>query len=286
MAAEAGLIDPEPKTSDIKGDEAALEQNIMVVNADDSVEASADTNASSPTESATVGLFGGNLNFRSLGLKGGGRLKLGLFGGSPITPPLQPVSYRGGLFGGNKELTDIIQPQPGDNNSEDSETLSSNTKEDDANETEDEAREEAALLTSIKEEVKDSLDSRNMELPLLVKKQENGDGLSALASAALHHSKDFNKTENVTKEVTKDEKDVWYTVGIIKGTSFDVQSYFNYDGDTSNVTIDNLPDFSHLSRINLEPGTAYKFRVAAVNCVGRGEWSEVCFFTFSLFFLT
>lgn len=30
-----------------------------------------------------------------------------------------------------------------------------------------------------------------------------------------------------------------------------------------------------LRKAELEPGTAYKFRVAGINACGRGEWSEV-----------
>lgn len=71
------------------------------------------------------------------------------------------------------------------------------------------------------------------------------------------------------------KKDIWYTVGFVKGNSYDVHNYFLADDDTSSFTIDSLPDYSNLPRITLEPGTAYKFRVAAINTCGRGEWSEV-----------
>lgn len=46
-----------------------------------------------------------------------------------------------------------------------------------------------------------------------------------------------------------------------------------YDGDT--LTADNLPDLVKFKRVNLEPGCAYRFRVAAINSCGRGEWSDV-----------
>lgn len=36
-----------------------------------------------------------------------------------------------------------------------------------------------------------------------------------------------------------------------------------------------------LRKAELEPGTAYKFRVAGINACGRGEWSEVSGLFFS-----
>lgn len=44
------------------------------------------------------------------------------------------------------------------------------------------------------------------------------------------------------------------------------------------LTLDNLPDFAAMvgaRKMNLEPGTGYRFRIAAINNCGRGEWSEV-----------
>jgi len=65
-------------------------------------------------------------------------------------------------------------------------------------------------------------------------------------------------------------------VGVIKGTSFTVQHYY-LPGDepldvTQNLTMD---VFKGRTKIAVEPGTAYKFRVAAVNSCGRSAWSEV-----------
>lgn len=41
------------------------------------------------------------------------------------------------------------------------------------------------------------------------------------------------------------------------------------------LTSDNLPDLSKMTMTNLEPGTAYRFRLAAINSCGVGEFGEV-----------
>lgn len=135
-------------------------------------------------------------------------------------------------------------------------------------------------------------------------KKEDGDALSALASAALDHSKDnIKKTDSanhvvgvttpntttptaatgvVTTDANALSKEQWHTVGFIKGSSCDVLSYFMLD-DCNDLTADNLPDLNGFPRVYLEPGTAYKFRVAAINSVGVGEWSEVSAQSMSLY---
>jgi len=200
------------------------------------------------------------------------------------------------LFGGSKDSPEDHSPDSSLNTSSNQNTLNGSlclkTDEDTENEEYkvemDDDSKNPLLDSSTEDEDKikpdfdtstDDMDTEAAQPAADEKKQESGDALSALASAAaLHHSKDFNKTDSITKESVKDDKDVWYTVGFIKGTSFDVQNYFHCEDDDSSFTVDNLPDYSHLGRINLEPGTAYKFRVAAINSVGRGEWSEVSAF--------
>ena len=39
-----------------------------------------------------------------------------------------------------------------------------------------------------------------------------------------------------------------------------------------------IPDYSQMKKVELQPGTAYKFRVSGINACGRGTFSEVSAF--------
>lgn len=39
-----------------------------------------------------------------------------------------------------------------------------------------------------------------------------------------------------------------------------------------------MPDYSQMKKMELQPGTAYKFRVAGINACGRGSFSEISAF--------
>ncbi|XP_031770024.1 host cell factor-like isoform X2 [Galleria mellonella] len=96
--------------------------------------------------------------------------------------------------------------------------------------------------------------------------------LATLASAALHHQHEQAESEESKQQ---NDEDAWYTVGIVKGTTFTVQNYISDPNvDLSNLSLDNVPDLSGLATTPLEHGTAYKFRIAAINSCGRGEFSE------------
>ena len=70
----------------------------------------------------------------------------------------------------------------------------------------------------------------------------------------------------------------WFDVGIIKGTSCTVSSYYLPNGDLEKSEIDVEGDESLTKKMELQPGTAYKFRVAGINACGRGAWSEISAF--------
>lgn len=73
----------------------------------------------------------------------------------------------------------------------------------------------------------------------------------------------------------------WFDVDLIKGLSTVVAHYhLPNENMPSSDEIDIVANLDHsmLQRVELQPGTAYKFRVAAINACGRGNWSEVSAF--------
>ncbi|XP_064812250.1 host cell factor 1-like isoform X2 [Oncorhynchus masou masou] len=72
----------------------------------------------------------------------------------------------------------------------------------------------------------------------------------------------------------------WFDVGIVKVTNTVVTHYYLPDEDAAAVDDDSgtIPDYSQMRKMDLQPGTAYKFRVAGINTCGRGNFSEVSAF--------
>ncbi|KAM6184500.1 LOW QUALITY PROTEIN: host cell factor 1 [Sarcoramphus papa] len=72
----------------------------------------------------------------------------------------------------------------------------------------------------------------------------------------------------------------WFDVGVIKGTTMMVTHYFlpPEDAPPADEEGTGVPDHSQLRRQELQPGTAYKFRVAGLNACGRGPFSDLSAF--------
>ncbi|XP_070395193.1 host cell factor 1 [Dermacentor albipictus] len=78
---------------------------------------------------------------------------------------------------------------------------------------------------------------------------------------------------------------MWFDVGVFKETSCLVSHFYlpseqseQQRKDETDVDVVSLGAHSMLQKQELLPGTAYKFRVAAINACGRGPWSEVSAF--------
>ncbi|XP_030274447.1 host cell factor 1a isoform X3 [Sparus aurata] len=80
------------------------------------------------------------------------------------------------------------------------------------------------------------------------------------------------------KPVVKKENQ-WFDVGIVKVTNM-VVTHFYVPADESQGDDDSgiMPDYSQMKKMELQPGTAYKFRVAGINACGRGSFSEISAF--------
>uniref|UniRef100_A0A8C2ZG23 Host cell factor 1 n=1 Tax=Cyclopterus lumpus TaxID=8103 RepID=A0A8C2ZG23_CYCLU len=80
------------------------------------------------------------------------------------------------------------------------------------------------------------------------------------------------------KPVAKKENQ-WFDVGIVKVTNM-VVTHFYMPGDNSQGDDDSgvMPDYGQMKKMELQPGTAYKFRVAGINACGRGAFSEISAF--------
>uniref|UniRef100_A0A673H0P1 Host cell factor 1-like n=1 Tax=Sinocyclocheilus rhinocerous TaxID=307959 RepID=A0A673H0P1_9TELE len=90
---------------------------------------------------------------------------------------------------------------------------------------------------------------------------------------AVVHFKQNPPTVTVKPQVKKENQ--WFDVGIVKVTNMVVTHFYMPADDDDSGTI---PDYSQMKRVDLQPGTAYKFRVAGINTCGRGAFSEISAF--------
>uniref|UniRef100_A0A4W4FF81 Host cell factor 1 n=1 Tax=Electrophorus electricus TaxID=8005 RepID=A0A4W4FF81_ELEEL len=109
---------------------------------------------------------------------------------------------------------------------------------------------------------------------------------ASLQAAATHSevangiepTKPHPPTEVVKPPVKKENQ--WFDVGIVKVTNMVVTHYYVPTDDSPYVEGDSgtVPDYNQMKKVDLQSGTAYKFRVAGINTCGRGTFSEISAF--------
>uniref|UniRef100_A0A8C1VZI4 Host cell factor 1 n=1 Tax=Cyprinus carpio TaxID=7962 RepID=A0A8C1VZI4_CYPCA len=118
--------------------------------------------------------------------------------------------------------------------------------------------------------------------PMVVASPAKMQAATALAEVANGIESAAGKQEAppaVVKPPVKKENQ-WFDVGIVKVTNMVVTHYYVPADDSVGTDDDSgaIPDYSRMKKIELSPGTAYKFRVAGINACGRGTFSEVSAF--------
>ncbi|KAI4904582.1 hypothetical protein NFI96_027380, partial [Prochilodus magdalenae] len=85
-------------------------------------------------------------------------------------------------------------------------------------------------------------------------------------------------TVTVKPPVKKENQ--WFDVGIVKVTNMVVTHFYMPADDAPHIddVSGSIPDYSQMKKVELQPGTAYKFRVAGINTCGRGAFSEISAF--------
>uniref|UniRef100_A0A4W4FG05 Host cell factor 1 n=1 Tax=Electrophorus electricus TaxID=8005 RepID=A0A4W4FG05_ELEEL len=107
---------------------------------------------------------------------------------------------------------------------------------------------------------------------------------ASLQAAATHSevangiepTKPHPPTEVVKPPVKKENQ--WFDVGIVKVTNMVVTHYYVPTDDSPYGDSGTVPDYNQMKKVDLQSGTAYKFRVAGINTCGRGTFSEISAF--------
>ena len=95
-----------------------------------------------------------------------------------------------------------------------------------------------------------------------------------------------NQASNTVVQLSGNgKKNQWYDVGIFKSNQCIVSNYYaqpendhSSKTDVQDLESFTFPNYSTMIKMELEPGTAYKLRVAGINACGRGPWSEISAF--------
>ncbi|KAJ6644380.1 Host cell factor, partial [Pseudolycoriella hygida] len=111
-----------------------------------------------------------------------------------------------------------------------------------------------------------------------VSSNETNTTLPTKQRGAIRHRRTTVESRDENKS-SSDAGRKWHTVGIFTGLTHTVTGFIPHDVWNLSMleeplTSDNLPDLSKYPMTSLEPGTVYRFRLAAINSCGMGEFGE------------
>uniref|UniRef100_A0A4W4FFB2 Fibronectin type-III domain-containing protein n=1 Tax=Electrophorus electricus TaxID=8005 RepID=A0A4W4FFB2_ELEEL len=123
-----------------------------------------------------------------------------------------------------------------------------------------------------------SLPSNLPKSPVPATPMLSAQSLPQVGSTLVPQTKPHPPTEVVKPPVKKENQ--WFDVGIVKVTNMVVTHYYVPTDDSPYVEGDSgtVPDYNQMKKVDLQSGTAYKFRVAGINTCGRGTFSEISAF--------
>lgn len=138
----------------------------------------------------------------------------------------------------------------------------------------------SAVVTLLPRTAAETLAPSSTLAPVVVASPAKMQAAAALTEVAngIEAGKQNPPTVTVKPQVKKENQ--WFDVGIVKVTNTVVTHFYMPADDSAYVENDSgtAPDYSQMKRVELQPGTAYKFRVAGINTCGRGTFSEISAF--------
>lgn len=119
----------------------------------------------------------------------------------------------------------------------------------------------------------ENIDNSSSETDKIIPKDEKEDDEDGWSIFTMPPLKPTRFGEN-------NKKEIWCDVGVVKATACLVKEFYptSNTNEHKHISSDNLPDYTNRSKIKIQPGACYKFRVAGINSCNRGEWTDISHF--------